>query len=606
MNRPLLTLLAALAGFTPATAGTANADGVFANATPLPVGPVPTSSAIDVAGQSGRVTQVTVSLYGVSHEDTRDLDVLLVSPDGRHTLVVSEACSGRTIGRTWTFDDDAPGPLGLLKDGCAGLRYRPTDHNTYRSTDFFPGAPPAPYSAFLSNLIGAEPNGSWRLHVSDELGGAKDGLIASGWSMELQTAPAAASVPGAASGAASQYPLTTEIAGLDGVIEDLDVTVPQVRHGDAGQLVLMLVGPGGQRLLLKGGECGGAAARGETWTFNDEAPGPLPAAGSCPSGSYRVSDTASSALPAPAPDAGGDHALSVFDGADPNGAWRLYAADVEPLKQSGLLGGPVELKIKRRPAAAAHLAPTALTLAEGASDRVVVTREASASGLGAGAVTLATVGESATAGEDFTPSATTLEFAAGQTTRSVSIAALADAQAEPDETFRVVLSGATGDAAVDGKQEATVTITGQAAAQPGPGPSPGGEVPSAPGPFGGEQPQLPLLNGSGDLTPPAISGVRLSHGRVVAGRSARSTLRFYLSEPAAVTVAVLGARGRTVATVTAAGLAGANRLTLRPRARGAALRPGRYRVVVRAADAAGNRSSARPLDLRIVRSAHVR
>jgi hypothetical protein len=49
--------------------------------------------------------------------------------------------------------------------------------------------------------------------------------------------------------------------------------------------------------------------------------------------------------------------------------------------------------------------------------------------------------------------------------------------------------------------------------------------------------------------------------------------------------------------------AGAHRLTFRARLRGHALRPGRYRLVLRAADAAGNRSVARRLTFTVVRPA---
>ncbi len=47
--------------------------------------------------------------------------------------------------------------------------------------------------------------------------------------------------------------------------------------------------------------------------------------------------------------------------------------------------------------------------------------------------------------------------------------------------------------------------------------------------------------------------------------------------------------------VQAATTAGAHRLTFRARLRGRSLRAGRYRLVLRATDAAGNRSAARRL-----------
>jgi hypothetical protein len=117
----------------------------------------------------------------------------------------------------------------------------------------------------------------------------------------------------------------------------------------------------------------------------------------------------------------------------------------------------------------------------------------------------------------------------------------------------------------------SVVVTAPPVVTSGGGESGGGEVG---GPNGGGTPPA-------DTTAPAISGLR-RRGRVV---------RMSLSEAAAVVVKVQrrrGSRYRTVGTAKRlAGRAGANALRI------AKLGPGRYRVVVAAVDAAGNRSVKR-------------
>jgi hypothetical protein len=119
--------------------------------------------------------------------------------------------------------------------------------------------------------------------------------------------------------------------------------------------------------------------------------------------------------------------------------------------------------------------------------------------------------------------------------------------------------------------------------------------------------------GSGaDRTPPVLGRVTLTPARFAVARRAtgvtaarRGTrVRYSLSEPAAVTLRVqrlAGRRARTVGTLRRSGLAGANRVRFSGRIGRRRLAPGRYRLTVRATDAAGNRSAARSRTFRIVR-----
>jgi hypothetical protein len=96
---------------------------------------------------------------------------------------------------------------------------------------------------------------------------------------------------------------------------------------------------------------------------------------------------------------------------------------------------------------------------------------------------------------------------------------------------------------------------------------------------------------SADTTAPALTNVKLGNGRV----------RFALSEAAKVTVTITKRRGskhRRVRRFTVTGKAGANSAHFKK------LRPGTYRVTLRATDAAGNRSKAFTRALKVKRRRH--
>lgn len=82
-------------------------------------------------------------------------------------------------------------------------------------------------------------------------------------------------------------------------------------------------------------------------------------------------------------------------------------------------------------------------------------------------VELATADGTATAGEDYTATTTTVEFAAGVTSRTVSIPTSDDAVEEGDESFTASLSGATG-AAIGAPASTTITILDDDAPVTGP------------------------------------------------------------------------------------------------------------------------------------------
>jgi hypothetical protein len=137
--------------------------------------------------------------------------------------------------------------------------------------------------------------------------------------------------------------------------------------------------------------------------------------------------------------------------------------------------------------------------------------------------------------------------------------------------------------------------------------------PAGPGPT--SQPAPSSAANTRDRTAPRLRGVSLRprrlraarRGATIAALASGATLRYALSERSALSIAIehAGARGRFKALPGAlrrATTAGAHRLTFRARLRGRPLRVGRYRLVLRATDAAGNRSAPKRLVFTVLSS----
>ncbi len=80
-------------------------------------------------------------------------------------------------------------------------------------------------------------------------------------------------------------------------------------------------------------------------TLDDEAPAPLTAA-QIASGTYKPTNlgTSQDAYPPPAPTSTGNSALSVFDGTNPNGQWRLFVKDGEGSDQGTLQSWSLDIE----------------------------------------------------------------------------------------------------------------------------------------------------------------------------------------------------------------------------------------------------------------------
>ena len=146
----------------------------------------PYPSEVTVTGHTGSVTKAVVTIQNFNHVSPDDVDVLLVAPNNRKMVLMSDVGGGNEVTNlNLTFDDLAP--TGLPDNA-------PLSSGTYKPTNFEPGdAFPAPAPAgepngvTLDALYGSPPNGTWKLFIVDD-SGQNIGSIAA-WNLTLTTSP---------------------------------------------------------------------------------------------------------------------------------------------------------------------------------------------------------------------------------------------------------------------------------------------------------------------------------------------------------------------------------------------------------------------------------
>ena len=158
-------------------------------------------------------------------------------------------------------------------------------------------------------------------------------------------------IPGNAGelGRADPYPSSLVVADLKGgTVRHVSVTVKGLTHGTGDEVLLMLAKDTTNAVLMvrTGGK---APVNNATITFDDLAATTLPLATALVSGQFQptLNDALTSLpfhFPTPAPELNGNSLLSAFQGADPNGSWRLYAAD-RAIGGDGAISGGWELTI---------------------------------------------------------------------------------------------------------------------------------------------------------------------------------------------------------------------------------------------------------------------
>jgi len=389
----------------------------------------PYPSTIDVStGITATFFKVTVTLNQGNRRGVSSLDVLLQGPAGQTVMLMSDVGgSGLFQNSVVTFDDyasaqiPATGPGG--NDVISGT-FRPSNSGT---NDLMPSpAPPEPYASTLAAFGGANPNGTWKLFIANDLpSNGLTGTITGGWCITIKplssvpvanaggpysaiegtpvafdasastdegndivsyawnfgdgttgTGPtpehtyaimgtytvslrvtdaegavddASATVsvlnqPGTSEtycnltpmtifdgNRASLYPSTVAVSsGIDGPFK-VTVTLKRLTHPTITDVDALLVGPGGQKVMLMSDVDGGSDFQNATVTFDDDATLQFPAGSTVPalpSGTYKPLNIGGlEAMPSPAPIEPYGSAIAAFTSTSPNGTWSLFLRD---------------------------------------------------------------------------------------------------------------------------------------------------------------------------------------------------------------------------------------------------------------------------------------
>jgi hypothetical protein len=175
----------------------------------------PYPSPIVVTGLEPGITNVEVTLLGLSHTYPSDLNFVLVGPGGETSYLMARGvCTPPDFtNQDFTFDDAAAAPLPA--SACTGGTYQVSIGSSVAPV-LTPPAPAGPYGTSLAAFTGTDPNGTWELYSWDN-SGINSGNLAGGWELTLNT-PSPAAPPTAAPAEAiptmSAYALVMTMLGV--------------------------------------------------------------------------------------------------------------------------------------------------------------------------------------------------------------------------------------------------------------------------------------------------------------------------------------------------------------------------------------------------------
>src|SRR5205085_1181159 len=129
------------------------------------------------------------NLENFSHTSPDDVDILLVAPNGRRIVLMSDVGgSAAAANLSITLTDAAAASLPDNSALTSGI-FKPTN---FDDTDTFPSPAPQgnPTGATLGAFYGTNPNGTWSLYVVDD-NGNNAGTISGGWNLDIQSSTSA-------------------------------------------------------------------------------------------------------------------------------------------------------------------------------------------------------------------------------------------------------------------------------------------------------------------------------------------------------------------------------------------------------------------------------
>ena len=149
---------------------------------------------------------------------------------------------------------------------------------------------------------------------------------------------------GAALGAASLYPASITVSGVGNQLTGISVTLSGFSHAYPADVDILLVGPGGQNVMLMSDVGTFFPVNNLTFTFNNTSGTAMPSGAQLASGTFAptnfdpVGDV--DGFPAPAPLVGPyGSSFAPLIGTNPNGTWNLYIVDDVAGNSGQLTGG---------------------------------------------------------------------------------------------------------------------------------------------------------------------------------------------------------------------------------------------------------------------------
>lgn len=306
----------------------------------------PYPSTVSVAGLPHKVLDVKLVLGGFTHSCPADVDMLLVAPNGRAFVALSDAggCTPGVTGRTFTLEDQADLPVPLSTAVAPLGAYQAANYGTL---DTFPApAPAAPYrtaqpvgaDGFDGAFDGVDPNGVWSLYVVDDASGDSGGIAF--WNLLITTQAEFSSLSPVAINdvsAASPYPVVVNVSDVPGTLKRAYLRVNGLTHSFADDIDVLMTAPNGRAFVAQSDAGGGVDVNNITYTLDDDALTPIPdTAALIDTAVYQPANYGSGdTFPAGAPQAGVAEAApggvdtfaSVFGGGPPNGPWRIFIVD---------------------------------------------------------------------------------------------------------------------------------------------------------------------------------------------------------------------------------------------------------------------------------------
>jgi len=154
---------------------------------------------VAVSGLAGTVSNVTITIAGLTHNVAQELDFLLVAPDGgARNLEFMSDCGSGSVNATFTVSDAGAAPLPLPGSGSItnGTTYQPAERSVVEPNNYFDFFGPlgvtinhattngsATFASAFNGITNV--NGTWHLYVEDDEAG--DAGSFTSWTLNILT-----------------------------------------------------------------------------------------------------------------------------------------------------------------------------------------------------------------------------------------------------------------------------------------------------------------------------------------------------------------------------------------------------------------------------------